>query len=88
VQVIEGEWTQREDTAKSVTEEINPALLPDWIKVKMAMLDLMSEYEKLPCGSFKTVSVYSTPTAWFIYEDVSSTRERSVKGEAEEQSEA
>ena len=76
IQVTRGGWKQRENTAKSVTEEINPALLPDWIKVKMAMLDLMGEYEKLPCGSYK--SVYSTSTAaWFIYKDVSSTREES-----------
>ena len=76
VQVIGNVWTQRGDTAESVTEEINPALLPDWIKVKMAMLDLMGEYEKLPCGSYKLV--YSTSTAaWFIYKDVSSTREES-----------
>ena len=76
VQVIGNVWTQRGDTAKSVTEEINPALLPDWIKVKMAMLDLMGEYEKLPCGSVKTVYPTST-AAWFIYKDVSSTREES-----------
>lgn len=74
IQVTRGGWMQRGNTAKSVTEEIDPALLPDWIKVKMAMLDLMSEYEKLPCGSYKLA--YSTSAAWFIYtdKDVSSTR--------------
>ena len=76
VQVIGNFWTQREDTAESVTEEINPALLPDWIKNKIAMLDLINERTELPCGSFKTV--YQTSTAaWFIYKDVSSTREES-----------
>ena len=87
VQVIGNVWTQRGDTAESVTEEINPALLPDWIKNKIAMLDLINERTELPCGSFKTV--YPTSTAWFIYEDVSSTREseareRSVKRRRDE----
>ena len=76
VQVIGNVWTQRGDTAESVTEEINPALLPDWIKNKIAMLDLINERTELPCGSFKTVYPTST-AAWFIYKDVSSTREES-----------
>ena len=77
VLVIGNVWTQRGDTAESVTEGINPALLPDWIKNKIAMLDLINERTELPCGSFKTV--YPTSTAWIIYEDVSSTRESEAR---------
>lgn len=76
VQVVPDGWMQRINATGRVVEEINPAFLPDWIKVKMAMLDLMSGKTALPCGSYKIVYSRSS-AAWFIYEDVSSTRERS-----------
>ena len=77
VQVIGNFWVQKEYTANRLTEEIDPALLPDLIKNKIAMLDLINERTELPCGSFKTE--YPTTTAWFIYEDVSSTRESEAR---------
>lgn len=76
VQVVPDGWMQRINATGRVVEEIDPALLPNWIKTKMAMLDLMSGETALPCGSYKIVYSRSS-AAWFIYadKDVSSTRE-------------
>lgn len=34
-------------------EKIKPSDLPDWVKTKMAMLDLMEPLDKLPCASYR-----------------------------------
>ena len=46
--------------------------VPDWVKVKIAMLDLMGGEGVLPCGSEKTMfPVMNPPQRYYIVEDES-----------------
>ena len=46
--------------------------VPDWVKAKIAMLDLMGGEGVLPCGSEKTmIQVMNPPQRYYIMEDKS-----------------
>jgi len=53
--------------------KIDPALLPDWIKTKIAMLDLMGDRVELPCESYKVI--HEDATTYFLFTEASSARE-------------
>ena len=39
--------------------------LPEWVKIKMAMLDFMNDLAFLPCGSHKTT--FANETRYYLY---------------------
>ena len=52
------------------TEYVLTSNVPDWVKVKIAMLDLMGGEGVLPCGSEKTmIQVMNPPQRYYIMED-------------------
>jgi len=55
--------------------------LPEWVKTKMAMLDLIEDATLLPCGSRKTA--YDTEADYYLYKSietaVSSTRQSAAR---------
>ena len=54
------------------TEYVLTSNVPDWVKVKIAMLDLMGGEGVLPCGSEKTmIQFMNPPQRYYIMEDES-----------------
>ena len=54
------------------TEYVLTSNVPDWVKAKIAMLDLMGGEGVLPCGSEKTmIQVMNPPQRYYIMEDKS-----------------
>ena len=52
------------------TEYVLTSNVPDWVKAKIAMLDLMGGEGVLPCGSEKTmIQVMNPPQRYYIMED-------------------
>ena len=52
------------------TEYVLTSNVPDWVKAKIAMLDLMGDNCELPCGSKKlTLQFMNPPQRYYIVED-------------------
>lgn len=78
----DGRWTVTK-FKNNKPEPINPCQLPDWIKIKIAMMDFIKDYEELPCGSHKACYNRLELLIYYLFTEVSSTRqegERSVDG--------
>lgn len=69
----DGSWAQRR--LDKTRNHIDPSKLPEEFKTKIAMLDFMEDYDVLPCGSHK--ACYNEPKSvdYYLYIEVSSTRE-------------
>lgn len=73
----DGAWTESQNKDESQPKPIDPCQLPEEFKTKIAMMDFMNNYDKLPCGSNKIYFSGFKLLVYFLYIEVSSTREHS-----------
>jgi len=70
----DGTWEEKR-CLDGPAKPIDPNKLSEEFKTKIAMLDFMKDYEELPCGSHKAHYSGLKLLAYFLYVEVSSTRE-------------
>ena len=70
----DGAWTGKQYPHEH-SKPIDPCQLLEEFKTKIAMLDFMNDYDKLPCGSHKVHYNGLKLLAYFLFTEVSSARE-------------